>query len=171
MKTTPYEDGIKIAASKRNILLYWIGSITFVAISILLLPENTVMAGLCLAFSGLGVLVFSVTIFHRQSGLYINPEGINMITPFASNSMIGWNEIRGFGIIAINRTRLVAVYLKNPEAFLQKQSSWKQVLGKMSYNLSGTPFSISPSLYGCSADELQELLNTKLKEYKLEKAR
>ena len=146
-------------------LLFWLGCIVFVAIGVFMFHEDTVMAILAVAFFGLGVFIFPIAIFHKKSGLYITPQGIRIITPFA-NDFVGWDEIEGFDVGKFKGGMIVGVFLKNPDLYLQKQSKWKKWNGGYSMNVCGTPYTISTNAYQTDAEDLCDLLISESKKYK-----
>ncbi len=168
METVPYSNGIKLPVSKKANLLAWLCCLVFVIIAGFLFSNQPFMAILSIAFFGLGVILLPIMMFHKESGLYILPEGINIVTPMVKDSMVAWCDIKSFSLIAINGNKMIAVHLKHPEAYLSKLKIWQRTLGSMSAGLSGTPYSISPRTYGCTAEELIELLKLELKKHKPE---
>ncbi|HLP53192.1 MAG TPA: STM3941 family protein [Chitinophagales bacterium] len=166
MQTIDIEGGIKIPVSKGKTFGLWLLCACFVAIAFFLFQQNPVMATLTISFFGLGVLLFPFMLFHRKSGLYITAQGINMVTPFVSESFIAWSDITGFSIFNVSGTKMILVHLHNPDLFLQKQSKWKRWLGRASSSVSGSPYAISAGNYQTDINDLFGLLYKELNKYR-----
>lgn len=176
METIQIEDGFKVPADKGKILLLLLGCIAFVAVSAWLLQKKGIaedevlfvkgaaVAG-CL-FAGVGVIVFTVGLFSSNLGLYITSKGIDFITPFNKTSFVAWNEISGFNIMQVKRTKLLLVMLKDPKEYLKRKSSLTRWMGSANASIGGTPYSINSNMLKCNFDELTELMQTNFEKFK-----
>ena len=174
-------DEIKIPLSKFKLVLLLLASLVFVAGGVLFIinpstytdsginhhpkTEISVVGYACVIFFGMGVVVFIIKLFDNKPGLLVDKNGV-MINPGSgsfSSSFVNWSDIDRFGIIDISRTKLIAIYLKNPEKFIESQTnSFKRKLASFSYKNYGTPISITTSSLKCNTDELFKLLTSNL---------
>ncbi len=180
MNSVETEGGrIEIPLSKLKIGLLLVGALIFVAGGVLFIinPSTFTDSGLhhspkfeilavgyaCVIFFGAGVVIFILQLFNKNPGLLINNEGITINPGSSSNSFIEWNNIEKFGIKNVSQTKLIMVYLKNPEDLINNLSSpIKRKMALFSLKNYGTPISISTGGLKCSTDELYNLLTDKL---------
>ena len=158
-------------------MLAWLGCLAFVALCLWLIFYTDAVSGdehvfqriVCwmgVVFFGAGVVLLPAILFHHKSGLYINSKGFNVVTPFAKQSFVGWNEIEGFGEGKIRSTKLLLVYLKNQSEYLARLNSFQRSLAEASINLCGTPYSLTSNSFQCNFIELKEILESNLEKYK-----
>lgn len=165
---------IEIYSSKKKSLLFLIGSIAFVVLGFWLLleadnltgwrannPNFTRVIGIAsILFFGLGVFVGIKRLIKSEVTLIIDIKGINVNPKKSLNEFINWSDINGFEEIKIQSTRFVIIGVKNPEYWLDKETSgFRRKL--MQFNIShyNSPFNIASSGLAISSDKLIETLN------------
>jgi len=113
-------------------------------------------------FFGACAIVGLFKLFDGRPGLIINNEGI-ILNPISSTSLVKWTEIDKFDIKTINRTKLISIYLKNPDEYIDRQTnSFKRKALMLTLKTFGTPLSISATGLNCSFDDLYNFLTYKL---------
>ncbi len=172
-------DTIKIPISKRKMLLLIGGAMLLIAASIFLLivPEasqrynplvikSVSIAGI--AFFGLCLVWAIRQFFDKQAGLIIDAEGIIDATSAIGVGRIRWDEIEAFEIAEISSTKLLLIFVKNPEQLMAGQRGIKRKMMDMNMSMCGTPFAIATTSLQCTFDELADLLQTRLDAYQLD---
>ena len=167
----------QIPFSKRKLFLLFIGSLAIVAIGIDFIASPakyaesanrhtpsyiiTIIGLAAISFFGVCGIVIFLKLFDKTPGLIIDEQGIKINSAFKDN--LEWEEIEGFGVSQIARTKLIIVYLKNPEAYIEKEKSlFKRKLMQSNYKMSGSPISINSNGLQCNFDELYSLLTSRL---------
>ncbi len=167
-------ESIEFYSSKKKSLLLLLGSITFVALGIWLLLEadnltvwkarNPILTrGIGIAsilFFGLGIFIGIKRLIKSEIALIIDSKGLNVNPKKSLTEFIKWSDINGFEEIKIQSTRIVIIGVKNPEYWLDKETSvFRRKL--MQFNISNynSPFNIAASGLDISSDQLIETLN------------
>ena len=167
-------ESIELYSSKKKSLLLLLGSITFVALGIWLLLEadnltvwkarNPILTrGIGIAsilFFGLGIFIGIKRLIKSEIALIIDSKGLNVNPKKSLTEFIKWSDINGFEEIKIQSTRIVIIGVKNPEYWLDKETSvFRRKL--MQFNISNynSPFNIAASGLDISSDQLIETLN------------
>ena len=165
MKSTQEELIIKL--SKTKILLLIIGSFAFVALSF----WSGKYDGLFIkAVSTTGILLFGlcgiygiIKIFDNKPGLIIDKKGIRDNSSAVSGHLIRWEDITGFEVGEIKKTRFLLIFVNNPQQFLDNANPFKRFIMKMNLKMYGTPVSISSNALQCNFDELLKMLENEIK--------
>ena len=167
-------ESIEFYSSKKKSLLLLLGSITFVALGIWLLLEadnltvwkarNPILTrGIGIAsilFFGLGIFIGIKRVIKSEIALIIDSKGLNVNPKKSLTEFIKWSDINGFEEIKIQSTRIVIIGVKNPEYWLDKETSvFRRKI--MQFNISNynSPFNIAASGLDISSDQLIETLN------------
>ncbi len=167
-------ESIEFYSSKKKSLLLLLGSITFVALGIWLLLEadnltvwkarNPILTrGIGIAsilFFGLGIFIGIKRLIKSEIALIIDSKGLNVNPKKSLTEFIKWSDINGFEEIKIQSTRIVIIGVKNPEYWLDKETSvFRRKI--MQFNISNynSPFNIAASGLDISSDQLIETLN------------
>lgn len=102
--------------------------------------------------------------------MIIDPIGLNVNPKKSLTEFIAWDEILGFGEIKIQSTRIVIIGVKNPESWLEKETSAiKKKLMQFNINNYNSPFSIAASGLAVGSNELKEKLHSYFEKYRNEK--
>ena len=171
----------KIELSKRKITSLLIGSLLFVAMSswFIYRPEKFskalfnselavyIVGSVGILFFGLCAFFIFQKLISKQVGFIINKEGITDNSSGLSVGFIHWGEINSFEIYQITTQKFISVILKDPENYINKiDGKLKKSAMRLNYKTSLSPINISPNSLKINFDELYQLLNTNLIEYK-----
>lgn len=156
----------KIDLSKRKITLILLGAIAFVAASIWIwtisydFPRYN-FALKFVAISGVGffgmiAIVGSPKLLNKKPGILLSENGIFDNSAAFGSVTIKWNDIVGYEITEIKGTRLLLVFVNNPEYYINSAHWFRKFWIKANFKLYKTPLSISSSALKCDLDELVE---------------
>ncbi|MDX2070183.1 MAG: STM3941 family protein [Haliscomenobacter sp.] len=174
---------VTIPISKGKLLLSILGAFAFVASGfwfVLDPPSRTgsSMEPLLIRVLGLASILFFGAIglvvirklFDPRPGLVINEQGLMDNSGGLSAGLIVWQDIEDFQVLQIQRQRLILVLVKNPQDYIDRQSSgWKRKLMAMNYRQYGTPISISTNGLKISFAALLTILNHQLEVFQQQK--
>ncbi len=170
---------ITVPLSKGKLILSTLGAFAFVAIGfwfVLAPPSRTgssleftllMVLGLVaiLFFGGIAILVIR-KLFDSRPGLIIDEQGLIDNSGGLSAGQILWQDIEAIQVLQIQRQRLILVLVKNPQDYIDRQSSsWKRKLMAMNYRQYGTPISISANGLKISFAELLAMLEQQLAQF------
>lgn len=170
-------DRIEIPISKKKILLLLIGALLFVISGILFIttPETFItmfvrnvtvirlvgIAGV-LFFGAAGI--YGITkLFDKSNGLVIDDSGITDNTNASGSGLIIWDDITEIKIEQVMSTKFLLIYISDPNKYLARVKGFKQKLMKLNMEKYGTPISITSSTLKLNFDELERLVNYRLK--------
>ncbi|GAB2981678.1 hypothetical protein GCM10027049_17350 [Mucilaginibacter puniceus] len=168
---------ILIPFSKTKLVLSLIGSVIFVASGIAFLadpkmysttgfrhvpvPVIVVVGFSAVIFFGMCAIAFLLKFFDKKPGLIIDDEGIQI--NLGIKDYFTWGDIEGIGINKIGRSKLIILYLKNPEKYIDRQENvFKRKSMLLNFKLCGSPVTITSNQLEYSFDELYQLLSDKL---------
>lgn len=128
---------IEIYSSKKKSLMLLIGSIAFVVLGFWQLLEADNMTGwragnpifirgigiASILFFGLGILIGIKRLIKSEIALIIDSKGLNVNPKKTLTEFIEWSDINGFEEIKIQSTRILIIRVKNPEYWLDKETS------------------------------------------------
>ncbi|MEM1325973.1 MAG: STM3941 family protein [Bacteroidota bacterium] len=157
---------IAIRRSRTKTFLALLGAIAFVVLGVgmVILPDTIIVekiiGGAAVLFFGstipIGIKKVSNTIALElsQSHLIIEPK------TKGQTYRIPWTQITDFREIKIKGTKIVLIYVKNPDEWIAKESNFvKQKVMKVSLKTYGTPFSVASSGLTISSDQFLKLLS------------
>ena len=172
---------VEIYSSKKKSIMLLIGSIAFVVLGFWLLLEADNLTGsrasnpiftrgiaiVSIIFFGLGIFAGIKRLIKSEIYLIINSEGINVNPKKSLTEFIKWSEIEGFEEIKIQSTRIIIIGVKNPEYWLNKETSTlRKKLMRFNITNYNSPFNIAAAGLDISSDKLGETLNNYLDRYK-----
>ena len=174
---------IEIYSSKKKSLMLLIGSMAFVVLGFWLLIEADNLTGgrarspiftrgigiASILFFGLGIFIGIKRLVKSEITLIIDSIGLNVNPKKSLTEFIKWNDINGFEEIKIQSSRIVIIGVKNPEYWLEKETSgFRRKL--MQFNISNysSPFNIAASGLDISSEKLIETLNNYYDRHKKE---
>ena len=129
--------------------------------------EYQIVAVVGWAFFGLGSLFLVKKIIKRTPSLIVNYSGIFDNSSAYGAYFLRWDEIESIGIESMkvrssrHQIRLIAIRLKDPEAFLAQQSAFKAFLLRWNIKLVGTPVTISTNTLPMKLEELLAVIRAK----------
>lgn len=165
---------LEIYSSKKKSFLLLIGSLLFVALGIWVLLEADNLTGwrasnptfnrgvgiASILFFGLGVFISSKRLLKSELAFIISSEGINVNPKKSLSDFIKWEDIKKIEEIKIQSTRIVIIEVKNPQYWLDKETSaFRRKLMQFNLNNYNSPFNISATGLDISLDKLIETLN------------
>lgn len=170
---------IRIALSKRKLILALIGSIILgaLAIQFILKPEEylshkyknleiiATVGYVSVLFFGLCTIFIFYKYFDKKSGLIIDKNGITDNTNFTSVGLIEWSEIIGIRTQQVMSNKFILIDVLNPEKFIEKSSKFKASLMKINLKTYGTPLSITSNSLNYNFDKLEKLLKREFTKY------
>lgn len=167
-------DRIVIYSSKKKSLLLLIGSTAFVVLGFWLVLEADNLTGwrtrnpiftrgigiASILFFGLGVFIGIKRLIKSEIALIIDTKGLNVNPRKSLNEYINWSDINGFEEIKIQSTRIIIIGVKNPDFWLNKETSgFRRKLMQFNINNYNSPFNIAASGLDISSDKLIGTLN------------
>ena len=169
---------IEIPFSKQKIVFGIVVSITFVVLGYYLFatfadqqnrldPRLAKAAGLfgIIFFGGTGIFAIK-KLFDKSLGLIISDEGIFENTNATSIGFISWDNITDIKTIEIKSTKILLIFVKNPQIYLDKVSGFKKILMKSNFSMYGTPLSITSVTVKIKFNELEQIINQRFEEYR-----
>ncbi|MGB5981182.1 MAG: STM3941 family protein [Nonlabens sp.] len=175
------ENQIEIPLSKSKMIVIIIGSLAFVGLGLWFLTvppqmNNSFLANptVILVVSIISILFFgliSITVFRKlldnKPGLIINSQGITDNSSGVSAGLIPWEDIVGIETTQVRSQRFLMIMVKNPEYYLDKVSNpIKRNTMRMNHRFYGSPISISATALQTNFNELHDVLNEKMKQFK-----
>ena len=179
---------IEIHYSKLKLLLLLLGALTFVSFGLwfIIAPPTSshshryspttmlVMSYASIIFFGLCALIAIRKLFDNRPGLIIDELGLKNNSSGFSGGQINWSDVSNISVIKINRQKLIMLELKNPQDYINKQTSaFKRKIMKMSFKKFGGSLSFSSSGLKISFADLHKLIvdNYDVAKQREEKAR
>src|SRR5882762_8929967 len=143
-------DALVVYPNRGKMFFMVLGSAAFVAIGIFLWTRDNppikirMVAVAAIVFFGAACCYGLYRVLRPEPALVINHFGIFDATTALGWGLISWEEIESISIAEMtigltSRQRFVAIHLKDPEVFLQRQSFFKARMLKMNTGLVGTP--------------------------------
>ena len=162
-----------VPISKGKTLLMILGALAFVACGIWLWNlEDTdtrhypgyvkVVSVACIGFFGFCASIGAVKLLDRRPGLSLDEEGITDNSSGFSAGRIKWKDIEGIDTTKIKSTRLLLIFVKDPQAYLSKMNPIKKMMMTLSIRMYGTPFCISSNSLSCDYDTLVSLIESRI---------
>ena len=168
---------IEIALSKSKIVLMLLGALTFVAIGLWFViapptiensywgnPTKIAIAGYAsIIFFGLCAFFFIRKLPDNKPGLIIDDTGLVDNSSGLSAGHILWSDIENISVIEIHRQKLIMLQVKNPQLYIDRQTSlFKRKGMELNNKMYGTPLSITANGLKTSFDNLLTILTDKL---------
>lgn len=100
----------------------------------------------------------------NKPGLIIDQLGITDNSGGLSAGQILWTDIENISVFEINRQKLILLQVRNPEDYINRQSSaFKRKLMQINFNSYGSPVSISANSLQIGFNELLSILTDQFK--------
>lgn len=159
---------IEIYSSKKKSIFLLIGSTAFVAIGVWLFLEEKKFIGIAsILFFGLGIFVCIKRLIKSEIALILTTEGLNVNPKKSLTEFIKWSDILGFEEIKIHSTRIVIIGVKNPNKWLDKETSTiRRMLMQFNIYNYNSPFNIAAAGLEISSNDLIETLKKYFDRYK-----
>ena len=118
-------------------------------------------------FFGLGIFIGIKRLIKSEIALIIDYQGLNINPKKSLTEFIKWSDVKGFDEIRIQSTRIVIIGVKNPEYWLNKETStFRRKLMQFNISSYNSPFNIAAAGLDISSDKLIETLNNYFDRYK-----
>jgi hypothetical protein len=183
MNRNPYlTDGcVEVQLSKFKLVLMLLGSLVFVSIGIGLImksikPDVTcqispiliITVGLAsIVFFGVCAAMIAYKLPQTNPGIIIDKHGIIDHSSGISSGLIKWEDITDIYVIEVNMQKLIMLDVSNPTDYIQcHTNSQKRKATVLSYEIYGTPLSISSRGLKCNTKKLHSLLTSNWENYK-----
>lgn len=170
-------ESIVIRLNKKKIMLLFIGSIGFVALSCWIWKkadnqthyeplEMKIVAVAGAVFFGIAAIFGFYKLFDKKPGIVMDAIGIHDNSSTIGSRVIKWNNITGLSIYQIQKTKLLILSVNNAEELMQRESKFKRWLMSMNYKKYGTPIVISAVSLNSTFDELVQAISGMFEKYK-----
>ncbi|GGB03921.1 STM3941 family protein [Puia dinghuensis] len=96
-------------------------------------------------------------IVKKRPGLVIDKTGFTDYSSGLAAGHVSWSDVRGIKIVSLpgHKQRYIAIILKNPHAYLERQSSaLKRKAMTLNLRKYGSPVQLSDTSLRCTFDEL-----------------
>jgi hypothetical protein len=168
---------IEIALSKSKIVLMLSGALTFVAIGLWFViappiiensywgnPTRIAIAGYSsIIFFGFCAFFLIRKLPDNKPGLIIDDTGLLDNSSGLSGGHILWADIENILVIKIHRQKLIMLQVKNPQHYIDRQTSlFKRKGMELNNKMYGMPLSITANGLKISFDNLLAILTDKL---------
>ena len=166
---------IIIPLSKGKIMLLNLGSIAFVLGCIWLfgIDDGSKHDSIFIkTIAAIGALFFSLAgivgikkMFDKRAGLIISDKGIINNSGAFDVGLIKWEDITGFDVYEIKHTKMLQVFVKNPEKYIEaEKSKIKRKMMRMNGRY-GSPISISSNALKIKFKDLQKVVLDNFEKY------
>lgn len=164
---------IRIPYSNLKIGLVFLGALTFVDLSVLILMDkegltsimfrselmNKIVAVIAILFFGTVCVTIPWKLFSNNIGLIINDKGIIDKSNLSSIGLIEWEDITGIRTEKVQKTRFFLIDTNKPKKYLDKANSkFKKRLLSGNNRMYKTPLSITLTILKVKFSELEKLL-------------
>jgi hypothetical protein len=162
-----------IRLSRKKVSLLILGSVAFVALGVWLVSmdeaairsssrfnDPTLVHGVAIVaivFFGLCGIFAVRKLFDDRPGLVLNSSGIVDNSSGLAAGLIPWSDIAGAEIYQIHRQKLLIIKLRDPEKYVQRGSSLRQMINRANLKMCGSPVAISSHALSVSFPELLSL--------------
>ena len=164
---------IEIPLSKNKLAGMLVGAIAFVGVGLWFIiapppisnpyfgsPTRLLFLGvIAILFFGVGAIYIIRKLQDKRPGLIMDQLNLVDRSSGASAGPILWSDIVNIEVVQIHRQRLIVLEVKNPEYYINKQTSVvKRRMMQANYKMFGSPISITPNTLQIKFDDLMKLL-------------
>jgi len=169
------DQAIEIPLNKTKILVMLMSTLAFVIIGFwfVIAPPDidnsfwgdptklTIIGYASILFFGLCAYFFIRKLPDNKPGLVIDDTGVFDNSGGLSAGIILWSDMEEISVIQIQKQKMIMIYLKNPQEYIDRQTSFLKKKGmQLNYKSYGTPISISSTGLKTSFDKLySEIIN------------
>ncbi len=97
---------VTLQASRRKMGALLTASAVFVVVGVWLFPREPLAGGLCIAFFGLGAVIFAVNMHPRSSFLTLTSDGFTFASLFRKH-FVAWSDVQSFSVARIGLNKMV----------------------------------------------------------------
>ena len=153
---------MKLYPKKQSAILLLLGSILFVVIGLILAPTQGWIFYLGAGFFGLGIPVAVIKLIPGSTYLELKEEGFEFCNFFGKTSL-NWDDIDEFFIVSLKQT---GVSVHDMIGFNFVASYDRSGIGRGVAKALSQCEGALPDTYGLKPEELVDLLNSKLREFR-----
>ncbi len=170
---------IEIPLSKKKMIASFIGALVFVILGagLIIYPRyvDVDISPIILSITGLISILFfglvAITLFRKlfdkKAGLIINKQGIIDNAGGTSAGTIAWDNIIEIKISKVMSQKFLMIIVNNPQDYIDMETNIiKKQAMKLNYTNYGSPITIASNTLKINFDNLNSLLQQKLKEHK-----
>lgn len=156
--------------SPKKLVVLIIGTLALIALGVwmIFLDEETIQAFrrfnspafvhgfgfLLIVLAGLGGLTAVRRLCGDRRGLVLNTVGLLDCTSGISGGIVPWSEVAGVEIVKLPTQTVLAVRLKEPNKYLERQSPVKRAFLLANHKMCGSPVALSVNLLKAKPAEL-----------------
>lgn len=167
---------IRGSYSKNLLLFFSCLFIVIICIPLFLYPESfnfgnkyeKIVIGIVgFIFFGFGLAISFLKLFNNNTSLEINDRGFTINSGVSKSKTFLWKDIEAINEIILKNNKFINIILCNPEEYISKQKYW--IVRKYYtaiYSTSKSLVSITSSTFDIGHNQLIELLNYKLIQFK-----
>lgn len=167
---------IRIEFNKGKILFLIVASIVLCIAGLVMfnyaLKQNHLHLGFLKALSLATIVFFTGSaiytikkFFDPKAAILFTEKGIEINTSAIAGQFITWEEITGFNIGRVQRSKFLLIHVKNPDRFLSKVNILNKLLIKMNISMYGTPISLAAASINSTLEELVEIVIAEQQKY------
>jgi hypothetical protein len=163
----------EIPLNKKKLTLIFMGCLVFIAIGILFVINPTFINGLfrdpakillvgyaSIFIFGLCGFLIALRLTAKNSGIFIDKQGITDNSSAASAGLILWTDIEEVSVINIHSQKQIMIHVKKPQSYIHNQTNmFKRIILTLNYKWYGTPLTIMPTGLKISFDELIKIIS------------
>ena len=123
-----------------------------------------VVAWITISFFGIACLAGIWRLLSSKPGLVLSDSGIEIIA-FGRHTTVPWEDIAGFSIFELKRTRMLVPVLKDPHTYIEDGGAIRRAVARANYKICGSPIAISSDTVKLSFDELTSLVVSYFERY------
>lgn len=161
---------IKIELSKGKILLVLLGGISLVAVAFWLWNYSEIQQKvdplLVKIIAVIGMLFFSICsffgtikLFDTKPGMIVNSRGFVNNSLVLDGQFVEWTHVHSFQIIEIKQTKILLVFIDNPEEIIDKSNIWNKFWLRQNLKWYGTPINVTSNTLKCNFEEMLNIMN------------
>ena len=163
------DDRVVIRSSKFKLILIVTGALLFVALGVFLIaiadeqrqyPPLYVktVAVAAIGFFGLCAVVGLIKLLDKTAGLFLDRQGMTDNSSGSAAGRVEWREIRDVQARTVSGQKLLAIFVLDPEKFLDRGNWVRRLFVRMNYRFYGTPIFISSHALNVNFEELERLI-------------
>lgn len=122
------------------------------------------LGGAGVLFFGLGVVGGIWRLFSRKPALELNSDGVKIFY-IGTTILVSWKEITGLSVYEIHNQKMLVIKLRNPNKYINRGGNFRRALARQSFNMCGSPISISSNSLKLKFQELIEVFEKYLDRY------
>lgn len=169
---------VTIKLNKKKLVLAIFGAAMFVCVSLWMILDSDLqtrryspilikIAGVVgVVFFGMCLIYGIIKLFDYKPALVIDKNGITDNSSITAAGFIPWSDIINITFSQIQSKSFLMIHLSNPDNYMIGKNAFKKHMMLLNQKMYGTPILISAIGYSHPFNDLTELIQTRLAEYK-----